>query len=87
MTSTTKDVPQGYVYLAYTANFWGMANSQKDALRNVRGAGGSSSLSRYGYIIYKVHPETEVNEMDGGFRHPVGQPPIKIADCLKRKKR
>lgn len=80
MTSTTIGVPQGYVYLAMTANFWGMAKNTKDALRNVRGAGGSQSLKRHGYIIYAVHPDTEINEIDGSFLHPRGCAPVKLQE-------
>lgn len=83
MDNTQTSVPHGYVYLAMTANFWGMAKSEQDALRNVRGAGGKGSLGKYGYVLYRCHPDTEISEVDGGMVHPRGSPPIRVADHRK----
>jgi len=82
MTTVALAAPAHYRYLAMTANFWGMAKSEKDALRNVRGAGGKSSLDKNGYILYRVHPDTEIEGL-GNFLHPIGERPIKVADHRK----
>lgn len=72
-------IPEGLICLALTANFWGAAQTEQGALRKVRDAGGKQALEQHGYVLYHAHPETEVTEL-GGFRHPKGKPPVKIAD-------
>lgn len=71
-------------YLAFTANFWGMAKTEKQALQQCRKAGGSTSLDKYGYVMYLAHLNTEVNDM-GGFVYPRGHAPVKLYEKLKRK--
>ena len=74
-----------YVYLAMTANHWGSGVSEKSALSNLRLAGGSSSITRSGYSIYRVHPKFSVCDIDGTIYTPKGHPAITVTD--KRKKR
>lgn len=70
------------VYIALTANFWGKGRTEKAAIGKLKEAGGSGSMKKHGHIIYEAHPETVVTDM-GGFRHPRGCPPVKIADHRK----
>lgn len=74
-----------YVFLCMTANFWGWSKSQKQAIRNCREAGGSDQLKKYGYVVYRVHPNFEIEGVDGRIMTPIGHPAIKVLDRIKRK--
>jgi hypothetical protein len=73
-----------FIFLALTANFWGKGPTASSALTQVEKAGGKVTLQKCGYVMYKVHPETEVTGM-GGFSHPKGQASYQDVRTLERK--
>jgi hypothetical protein len=75
-----------FVYLACTPNFWGMGKDEKEAVREIKKAGGSSRLRDFGYDLYLAHPETEVDPVHGDFIFPINREPVRIANRLKKKK-
>jgi hypothetical protein len=84
MADTAIDT-SNYVYLCMTANFWGNSKSQQQAIRNCREAGGASRIEKYGYIVYRVHPDFEIDAVHGDVRTPIGHPAIKVLDKRKPK--
>lgn len=76
-----------YVWLAMTANGWGSSKtSEADAVRACRSHMGTSHVAKFGYVTYRVHPDFEIDQVDGTVRTPHGNPAIKITDKIKRKK-
>ena len=75
-----------YVFLCMTANYWGNAKSQEQAIRNCREAGGSERLKKYGYVVYRVHPDFEIEGVNGTVMTPIGHPAIKVLDRIVKKK-
>lgn len=76
-----------YVWLAMTANGWGSSKtSEADAVRACREHNGSSHVQKYGYATYRVHPDFEINQIDGTIYTPKGHPAIKVTDKIVRKK-
>ena len=69
-----------YVYLCVTAHFWGCSKSARQARSNCRGAGGGRMLEKHGYVIYRVHPDFEVDPVHGDVRTPIGHPAILVHD-------
>jgi len=70
--------------LAMTANGWGCAKTQSGAINNCKMHMGDSRVRKYGYIVYHVHPDFRVSEIDGTIFTPQDHPPIMLLD--KRKK-
>jgi len=75
-------VPSDYCFLVYASHFWGKGRSEQDALRQVHLAGGKRTLRASGYLLYRVHPSTVIDDL-GSFTHPRGHKPIKVGDRLK----
>lgn len=76
-----------YVWLAMTANGWGKSDkSEADAVRACREYNGRSHVQKYGYATYQVHPDFEVDQVNGSIRTPIGHPAIKVTDKIVRKK-
>lgn len=77
MTTTNTD---DYVYLVMTANGWA-AGSVLETVRNqLISEWGRSHIKKYGTVVYRVHPDFEISEIDGTIYTPKGSPPIKIED-------
>lgn len=72
-----------YVYLCMTAHFWGKGKSPELALRYCREAGGGEMIKRHGYRTYHVHPEFEINCVNGQVATPLGHPAILVVDKKK----
>jgi len=81
---TTTD---NYVFLAMTLYGWGSGKTEREAIENCRSHNGSSHVKKYGYSLWRLHPDFEVSQIDGTVFTPEGHPAIKIADrIVKRKK-
>lgn len=80
--SKAQRVPAGYVYLVMTLHFWGKGRTRAAALQRVQLAGGKQQLKKYGYLLFRVHPDTEVDEL-GSMVSPRGKKPVKVGDHLK----
>ncbi len=79
----------GYEYLVRTRTFpggWCKASKEDNALYELKGDW-RSKVEDYGYAVYLVHPETDVEEVQGDFVHPVGHPPVLIKTVDGRKNR
>jgi hypothetical protein len=83
----TTDVatPTTYVFLALTPHFWGKAPTEQRALAALYEAAGHSWVKKYGYVIFSVHPKTEIDPVDGSLLYPKGEKPVKLIDKQKKK--
>lgn len=75
-----------YVYLCLTAHFWGKGGSPALARRYCREAGGGRMIEKHGYMVYRVHPDFEVDPVHGDVRTPLGHPAILVTDKRTEKK-
>ena len=82
---TTSVDTSNYVYLCMTLHFWGSGKSEAEAYRNCQRAGGGGSISKYGHLVYRVHPDFQIDDIDGAVRTPIGHPAIKVTDKRKQK--
>lgn len=85
MADTAIDT-SNYVYLCMTANYWGTSKSQEQAIRYCREAGGSERMKKYGYRVYHVHPDFEIEGVHGSVLTPTGHPAIMVLDKKVEKK-
>lgn len=76
-----------YQILVMTANGWCAASTKESALRQLTSEWGLSHMKRYGYVVYSVHPDFEISEIDGTIYTPKGYPPIKLEDRTNKKKK
>lgn len=81
----TKTDTSNYEVLALTANFWAKGPDKNRALNQLRFEAGSGRVKKFGYVLYRVHPDTEVDGIHGDLLSPIGHPPIKIEDKIVRK--
>jgi hypothetical protein len=82
---TVTTVPANYVWLALTCNFWGKGPTREAAMAKCREAGGSTALSKYGFVTYRVHPNAYVEGINGDIVSPIGQKPVRVEDKRKQK--
>jgi hypothetical protein len=76
-----------YLYLAMTLHSWATEkDSEAEAVKSLRGYAGYSTMRDYGYVTYRIHPDSEISNIDGGIMHPKGHPPIKLTDRIKKRK-
>lgn len=85
MQTAQQQDTSNYVYLCMTAHFWGKGKTPELARRYCREAGGGGMIEKHGYMVYRVHPDFEVDPVHGDVRTPIGHPAIVVSD--KRTKR
>jgi hypothetical protein len=78
----TKD----WVYLCMTANHWGSGKTEDAAIQQCRRVAGRDWVKKYGYVLYHIHPDFEISNVDGTIYTPLGVPPAKIKDTINRAK-
>jgi hypothetical protein len=78
-------LPKEWVYLAMTANFWGWSTSPESAVRKMKEVGGTDRVKDYGFVVYHVHPDFEINGVNGDIMTPRGVKPVLVQDKRKRK--
>jgi hypothetical protein len=83
--TTDVAVATDYVYLALAPHFWGKAPTSERAIAMLERVAGRSWVKQYGYVIYSVHPKTDVDPVDGTLIYPKGETPVKVIDKLKKK--
>lgn len=66
-----KTTPQT-TYLCMTPHFWGASPRKADAIRNCRGAGGSSMMKKHGFVIYEIDSRFTVDDVNGDVFIPQG---------------
>lgn len=72
--------------IAITLHFWGKGATEKEAVAQVRKAGGSSMLKTHGYIIVSTDdPNFEIDQIDGGVLVHDGKSASIVVDHRKRK--
>ena len=69
-----------YVYLAITAHFRGWGETELRAIGAMQRAGGGPGMKKHGYSVYRVHPDFQVDCVDGSVLTPVGHPAIKVTE-------
>jgi len=74
-----------YEYLAITANYWGSGKTEAEALRNCRAQDGGNHVRRFGYVMWRIHPDSQVSDVDGSIYYPVGHPAIRVKDARKNR--
>jgi hypothetical protein len=73
-----------YIYLAMTSHYYGYNKNRATAIRYMREIAGKERVTTYGYKLYKVHPDFEVDGVWGDIITPIGHPPILVADRTKK---
>lgn len=77
---------QNMVFLCMTQYAWGWGNMQQDAIANCKANAGHSTMTRVGYVVYLVHKDFTVSQIDGTVYVPQGAPPtVKVLDKVKPK--
>ncbi len=72
-----------YIVLAMTANFWvtGSATTPYDTIvRRLRGYAGSKHVTKHGCVLYSVHPDYEIDCVNGTIYSPAGHKATKLED-------
>ena len=68
-------------YIAIGPNYWGRGKALNTALINLRKEGYKGKE----YVVYHVHPDSQVDEVTGGICFPTGEAPSLVADTRKKK--
>lgn len=75
-----------WVYLCMTLHSWGSDPTVDGAIKACRSYAGSSHFTKYGYAVWRVHRDFEVDQINGTIYSPKDCPAEKILDRVKRKK-
>lgn len=76
-----------YVYLAMTGNGWGAGKTESEAVRNCKLHMGTEHVRKWGYVVYHVHPNFRISEVDGTIFVPRDAPnPVVVTHKMKRTK-
>lgn len=77
---------QNLVFLCMTQYAWGWGNTLPQAVGNCRSNCSQSTWTKVGYVVYLVHHEFSVSQIDGTVYVPQGAPPtVKVLDKIKPK--
>lgn len=77
------NAPAGYHWLAMTAHGWASGKPLTDpasTVKRLRSEWGSEHMKKHGYVLYLIHPDTEISSIDGRMEHPIDCSPIKVDD-------
>jgi hypothetical protein len=73
-----------YIHIAIISNFWGSGETANEAVKQMRRAGGGSQMTKHGYIVYRVHPDFTISNVDGSVFTPIGHPVVRVLDKRRR---
>lgn len=62
-------------YIAIGPFCWGRGVTRDQAMDAMRKAGGLRKNGKFGFLVYKTHPDTHVDGM-GALNYPADHPPV-----------